>query len=463
MAATIAPALSRARLRPLARALAATFLIAGGAAQASTVTNCLDSGAGSLRAAVTGAASGDTVDMSKLTTASLGCQQSRISLTTGEIKVKQNSLTIAGPGTDFIVSGKYYGDHASIQKARIFNHTGSGTLTLKNFALRFGYVKAAADSSAIGGCVLSKSTVELDDMAISICRAVSPNYAAGGGAVSANDVRVLRSTMTGNSATGGSVQIGFYPAGGYGGAIEFRDSLYMAYSTISANSTAGNTARGGAISAVGYTAYIKNSTIASNTTAPAKNGFATGSAIDMSVIGNYYSVLTLLDTTVTGNKGGDTAVNGQISRVTMYNSTVAFNDGGGLAFFPNINPGGVTLFSNIFSNNVDPQYGPSDLFVGAPAIITGDHNLVLATTNTMPPGNIVGQCPLLAPLHDNGGPTQTMMLHSGSPAIDAGSNVRSLDADQRGVSYARGSGPPDVGAYEVQQNDIVFNAAFDGC
>jgi hypothetical protein len=37
---------------------------------------------------------------------------------------------------------------------------------------------------------------------------------------------------------------------------------------------------------------------------------------------------------------------------------------------------------------------------------------------------ITGQAPLLGPLQDNGGPTQTMALLPGSPAVDAGSNDR---------------------------------------
>jgi hypothetical protein len=55
-------------------------------------------------------------------------------------------------------------------------------------------------------------------------------------------------------------------------------------------------------------------------------------------------------------------------------------------------------------------------------------------------------------------------LLSTSPAIDHGNNIHSAGSDQRG--YARVSplnGIADIGAYEVQQDDIVFNAGFDGC
>ena len=87
-------------------------------------------------------------------------------------------------------------------------------------------------------------------------------------------------------------------------------------------------------------------------------------------------------------------------------------------------------------------------------------------------------CPRLGPLPDNGGFNQTHALLSGSPAIDHGDNVlidpntmAPYGYDQRGralangeFDYVRVSGSSaDVGAYEVQKNDIVFNAGFEGC
>jgi hypothetical protein len=58
--------------------------------------------------------------------------------------------------------------------------------------------------------------------------------------------------------------------------------------------------------------------------------------------------------------------------------------------------------------------------------------------------------PLLGPLQDNGGPTQTMALLPGSPAIDAGTLTDS-EWDQRGPGYPRlVNGATDIGAYEVQ-------------
>ena len=77
-------------------------------------------------------------------------------------------------------------------------------------------------------------------------------------------------------------------------------------------------------------------------------------------------------------------------------------------------------------------------------------------------GNIVGVAnPGLDPngLQNNGGPTQTIALLPGSPAIDAGNNALAVDpstglpliTDQRGVGFPRiVNGTVDIGAFEVQ-------------
>jgi hypothetical protein len=58
--------------------------------------------------------------------------------------------------------------------------------------------------------------------------------------------------------------------------------------------------------------------------------------------------------------------------------------------------------------------------------------------------------PKLGPLQDNGGPTWTMALLPGSPAIGAGGPSDS-EWDQRGPGYPGSfNGATDIGAYEVQ-------------
>jgi hypothetical protein len=66
---------------------------------------------------------------------------------------------------------------------------------------------------------------------------------------------------------------------------------------------------------------------------------------------------------------------------------------------------------------------------------------------TSPESAILFADPLLGALADNGGPTQTRALSSGSPAIDAGNNSACPAADQRGILRPQGGGC-DIGAYE---------------
>ncbi len=79
--------------------------------------------------------------------------------------------------------------------------------------------------------------------------------------------------------------------------------------------------------------------------------------------------------------------------------------------------------------------------------------------------DILNQNPLLAPLGNYGGPTQTVALLPNSPAIDAGNNALAVDPstgitlafDQRGVGFPRivdgngdGIATVDIGAFELQ-------------
>ena len=71
--------------------------------------------------------------------------------------------------------------------------------------------------------------------------------------------------------------------------------------------------------------------------------------------------------------------------------------------------------------------------------------------------------PILGPLANNGGPTQTFALLSGSPAINAGNNASAVDAgnnslttDQRGTGFPRiMNGTVDIGAFEVTHSILL--------
>jgi hypothetical protein len=96
------------------------------------------------------------------------------------------------------------------------------------------------------------------------------------------------------------------------------------------------------------------------------------------------------------------------------------------------------------------------------ALISGSHNLVGDTTGSTgitdsAKGDLAGNsdtplAPKLAALADNGGPTQTRALLSGSSAINAGDAATCAATDPRG--YIRLL-PCDIGAYEVGASMVV--------
>jgi hypothetical protein len=146
----------------------------------------------------------------------------------------------------------------------------------------------------------------------------------------------------------------------------------------------------------------------------------------------------------------------------------------------------VVLESNVISNNTAGS-NESDLGEYSPPGFSIEINGGLAAVpanNLIRAGFVIGlptdtksACPMLGSLRDNGGPTKTHALLSRSPAIDAGNDYALATYDQRSAAlingtfdYLRVSGAigdpnakPDIGAYEVQQDDIVFNTDLEGC
>jgi len=99
-----------------------------------------------------------------------------------------------------------------------------------------------------------------------------------------------------------------------------------------------------------------------------------------------------------------------------------------------------------------------------PVFASLTNSLLGTSCGTASPTNIISIDPLLGPLADNGGPTRTFALLTGSPAINGGavSNVSVpiiLTTDQRGVGYSRRCSPGvpafasvDIGAFEAHES-----------
>jgi len=103
-----------------------------------------------------------------------------------------------------------------------------------------------------------------------------------------------------------------------------------------------------------------------------------------------------------------------------------------------------------------PNLGTASVDVSKFDLVQSMH----ANTGSSPiVGTPLNADPLLGPLQDNGGPTETMAPAAGSPAIDAG-RALGQTTDQRGdprpidfpgIANAAGGDGADIGAFEVQQ------------
>ena len=148
----------------LALCVLAVPSIAPASAAVHGVANCNDSGAGSLRDAVAVAASGDTVDL-----AGLACN--RITLTSGQIDVPQDDLTLVGPGSLALTIDGNLQD-------RVFWHERHGTLRVQRLSIARGRSVARGP---YGGCIYSAGDVRLTARACNHCVADTPNPVPRGG------------------------------------------------------------------------------------------------------------------------------------------------------------------------------------------------------------------------------------------------------------------------------------------
>ncbi len=451
------------QLTPLAACIAAIFTLAAPAALAGTVTNCMDAGPGSLRAVVGAAVEGETIDMT-------GLLCSTISLQTGAITILQNNLNLNGPGANNLsISGKYV---TTIENDRIFTHQGTGILHVQNLSIVYGSLSSSSVNT-YGGCIYSKGSVILSHVNVYVCSAHATGHVARGGAIfTADALTAIYSNIVQNDANGGF---------GQGGGAFVGGNFSAKYSTIGNNTATGGyspyitTASGGGLY-LGGSVTITGSTISGNHSFNREGGIHIASTAPAS----HSAVIT--NSTISGNSAF--RIGGMSSNIatTLQNSTIAFNTATsasplspGLVFN---NLGGssiaVNLQSSLLSNNTqDMSENDLSTIVGAGTSITisGANNLVRKSSVTLPPGTIELSCPVLGALRNNGGTTLTHALSSRSPAIDAGNNnaINPLSGlpfayDQRRSPYVRVSGAfADIGAYEVDQVDVIFNSSFEGC
>ncbi len=289
-----------------------------------------------------------------------------------------------------------------------------GTITLAGSELRIsGDLRIVADDLA-GGIQVSANrlsrvlsiapdaTVELTSLAI-----MDGMVDGSGGGIESEGKLTLRSCrVTDNSAT--------ETAGIAAGTLELIDS------TISRNISAGNGTGGISASVI----MMRNSTVAENTGASTSAGGikSTGAG-----------PVALINCTVALNNGK--GIRHSSGDLILRNCTVAGNRvSSGVGAGVTRHSGTFHLENTIIAGNYSSGDVSNDLF---------------GIVSTSLGVNLIGGDPLLAPLGDYGGPTDTMPPVIGSPAIDpAGGDADSILAgDQRGFSRLV-NGILDVGAVE---------------
>jgi hypothetical protein len=257
----------------------------------------------------------------------------------------------------------------------------------------------------------------------------------GAGIANLGDATVVRTTITENQAH----SMDDTSIAAYGGGIYNEGALLVDSSLLAKNLASGDFhASGGGIANVLLEGpahvTINNSTIAGN------RAWITG-----------------FDNQDSPEGGGLSSMNG--GSVVISHSTISgnYSDGG----MPGLG-GGLFIDSNtqLHARN---SIVANNLAVTAPeisgALASSGFNLFEnpAGGSGYDDSDLLGVDPMLGPLADNGGPTLTMALLPGSPAIDAG-DPDPLDPpawDQRGPGFPRiVNGTIDIGAFEVQATGV---------
>lgn len=222
--------------------------------------------------------------------------------------------------------------------------------------------------------------------------------------------------------------------------------------TIDQCSLSGNTAGEGGSAVAFFEAMfsITRSTFSGNVD---KGGGKYGAVLLLGSFG------TIANSTLTGNSAGKTGLGGAIfvteSQLTLNSDTITANVAKtGSALYTDQSGQGVTVEDSIISHNTTTAGGGSEndcgLSAGSPGAIAaaseGGNVLGSSKCVVQLAGNDkVTKNPKLDSLGKNGGPTETMALESGAPALKL--DLACLPTDQRGT--ARPSSKCDAGAYEL--------------
>jgi hypothetical protein len=293
---------------------------------------------------------------------------------------------------------------------------------------------------------------------------VSGGSAEQGGAIlnTGGTLHLTRATVTSSTATGP------YREGG-GGVLGLAPCrMTITDSTIRDNATVTSGAGGGGVASA-CALEVRGSTFSGNQAAWGGGGlyvFQETAAQELVVITNS----TFSGNTAFRDGGGllDASMGVHLGFVTITDNTTIDGYAGGAAL-----NGGGTLRGSIIAGNFDPVPDDDDLDVapdciaGFDPVVSRGHNVIGNNDGcaiAAAAGDLIGTpaspvAPVLGPLAQGGGPTETHALYAGSPAADrvpAASCVEvdgaALTADQRGEPRPMPAGGHcDSGAVEEQE------------
>lgn len=268
-------------------------------------------------------------------------------------------------------------------------------------------------------------------------------------------------TISGVTVSGGTANSA---NGDFGGDIRNSGVLTLAADWI----TGGFACSGGGVTNVGGTLTIERSLVSANSAAC--GGGDSGGVDDYGTPAgggdpDLPGHLLIEDSTIAGNDArlgaGVFSWNDATNTVLIRNSTIAANtnrtEPGGAVRGPgaglNISAGIAVVENSILAGNVEELGAgrtPTNCVPG-PGITTLGVNLDSGSDcGFTAAGGLSNTDPQLGPLQANGGPTATMALGAGSPALDrvpaSGSGCPATD--QRGVPRPQGSAC-DIGAFEL--------------
>lgn len=451
------------------------------------VTNLNNSGAGSLRQAISDADAGSMITFQPGLTGTITLAS--------ELFIDKD-MTIQGPGANLLtISGN--------NAVRVFN-IKMGNVTLSGLKIANGRRASADVSQGIvfanfptGGGIFNDSGVvtvtdcTLSGNSVSGVTTGSFNLGGSGGGVYnlSGSMTLTGCTLSGNSASGGSSTA----AGGGGGITNAIGIMNLTDCTFSNNSAVsgptGTSGAGGAILNGSGRLNLQSCTLNGN------SAVANGSGPDVTSSGsfgggiyNLQGIVSLTICTLSGNSVSSTSspvpvstgggIYNTVGTISLTACTVSGNSatassgslgntgsGGGIAS----QQGAVTLANTIIAGNTAADFPDTGaIFTSQGYNLIGNNG---GYDNYFPPGNpnanhdIIGTNsspinPLLGPLANNGGPTKTMALLAASPAIDKGKSF-GLSADQRGqarpddnsaIPPAPGGDNSDIGAFELKNN-----------